>query len=1213
MWITADVNIPQQLLDAAAKDEVVFFVGAGASFNPPANLPSYNQLAAMLADEADESRPCDDEQLDRFIRMLPDNFNVHKRTKDIMRGDDIHCNSTHEAIVRLASSVKTPRIVTTNYDLLLEEAAQKQNCDLGRSYYGPAVPIGSDFSGLLYLHGSVDSPDREIVLDDRDFARAYLSEGWATRFLLKLFETYTVVFIGYSFGDVIMRYLALGISSHARPRYIFLSEEEARENAAGWKHSGVIPISYPVENNHQALVIALNAWSDRLRLNYDAYRKFLPSIIENGVPKDKVNSDYVREALTTDEGARAFVDVISQEEKRIEVAEKGEKEEGGAKGKKEEWLFWLLNEDRFRIIFVEGEPKTSSEKILLDWFIVDFVEKAEERDCVLRVLCELQSSMSDYLFNQLIQIVGFGIQNGREDLVPVFAVLSTSIQQHSAPYIFENQYNFLTADKPIIPEKMLSLIIRPYLKLFSSPWDKDGKPTANIMWPCNGLFGINDEERLNSNVTAAFAEDGLKKASELLCSYQEHDEISHLDRPSIEPSDQNWRPSDLTSTFVDILRNYAHCHPEQEDVLIERWWNSGSALLKRLTINAIAFSEVWDADRKIQWILDRDYLFDSDAHHEIYTLLKQASPQIGQNTKQKLLLYLKGKYDYLSELFSDERIARYEQYDVLQWILKYGDNWPEAQHWCDALARENGFKPREHSDFSVYHYSGSAESAGISNEQFIELLRVSPSEIEKRLFAKTDEQGWSGPDIDLFINRIQEATACDPQIGFTLWGLVNRHEEGGAAMQYRCAIIRGWGMSSLKSSQEPVLDLMKDFCLTSNCDLSFDEINAVSGFLNEQINHEKNDISQKSLQVMDCLASQLWAKYSSTFKKSNERQWDNDPVTYSLNCWPGELAYFWIGRIRWRYNQDPDFWSGFDDSEKSVIRHFVDDEGDFSRPVWTALLTYINMLHFLDRENTESWLPNLVEKAGADFIWNVLLPYPDLNNRLISLAFYASCLDEFECLSHLDVYKRQGFFLQVFRMATYAELDEEQRARLLSKVVTAGDGAYAALFMDQVAWAFEFRLDSKDRDMVWDLWLHQFIEDRHAGKRRNWGEEERVAFAKLVPLLGTHLKEGAEYLSDSFPKVTGYDLNETIMLDNIDCIPQECAEAFIAFYKRLFMQPGVFHVWKAEELLQKLANKFGMDKVSSLASLAKEKRIIPDTWNFSPKKEIHSDGKEGEA
>lgn len=499
------------------------------------------------------------------------------------------------------------------------------------------------------------------------------------------------------------------------------------------------------------------------------------------------------------------------------------------------------------------------------------------------------------------------------------------------------------------------------------------------------------------------------------------------------------------------------------------------------------------------------------------------------------------------------------------------------------------------------------------NNYFIELLRVSPSEIEKRLFAKTDEQGWSGPDIDLFINRIQEATACDPQIGFTLWGLVNRHEEGGAAMQYRCAIIRGWGMSSLKSSQEPVLDLMKDFCLTSNCDLSFDEINAVSGFLNEQINHEKNDISQKTLQVMDCLASQLWAKYSSTFKKSNERQWDNDPVTYSLNCWPGELAYFWIGRIRWRYNQDPDFWSGFDDSEKSVIRHFVDDEGDFSRPVWTALLTYINMLHFLDRENTESWLPNLVEKAGANFIWNVLLPYPDLNNRLISLAFYASCLDEFECLSHLDVYKRQGFFLQVFRMATYAELDEEQRARLLSKVVTAGDGVYAALFMDQVAWAFEFRLDSKDKDMVWDLWLHQFIEDRHADKGRNWGEEERVAFAKLIPLLDEHFAEGVQYLSDSFPKIADHDFTELIMIDNFDNIPLKNGKACVDFYSLLIERHGDGPAWGVQELLQKLANRFGFDEVVPLVSLARQKRMIPNTWGLPAKKEIHNDGKEGEA
>lgn len=456
MWITADVDIPRQLLNAAKEDKVVFFVGAGASFNPPSNLPSYEQLATKLAAEADEPLPHNGEQLDRFIGMLPDNFNVHKRTKDIMRGDDIHCNSTHEAIVRLASSVKTPRIVTTNYDLLLEEATQKQNCDLGRSYYGPAVPIGSDFSGLLYLHGSVDSPDREIVLDDRDFARAYLSEGWATRFLLKLFETYTVVFIGYSFGDVIMRYLALGISSHARPRYIFLSEEDMDGRDNEWQHNGIIPIPYPAANGHHALVEALTAWTDYISSDYNAYKKRLPGIIENGVPKDAVDLDYVRAALSTDEGAQCFVDIIEREE--------GQRKADKSKIKRE-WLSWVMSPDVLREIFAERDPKTQNEIILLNWFITSFVQRPEELDFVLHVLCKLQSSMSNWLFERLHECVSYCIsQNGRRDLVPAFTVLMTSMQGHSAPCALD-EFDFSSIYNSDVSPQILSLAIRPYLKL----------------------------------------------------------------------------------------------------------------------------------------------------------------------------------------------------------------------------------------------------------------------------------------------------------------------------------------------------------------------------------------------------------------------------------------------------------------------------------------------------------------------------------------------------------------------------------------------------------------------------------------------------------------------------------------------------------------------------------------------------------------------------
>jgi hypothetical protein len=49
---------------------------------------------------------------------------------------------------------------------------------------------------------------QDIVLTDSDFGRAYLTEGWARRFLVDLFRHFTVLFVGYSHSDTVMHYLA---------------------------------------------------------------------------------------------------------------------------------------------------------------------------------------------------------------------------------------------------------------------------------------------------------------------------------------------------------------------------------------------------------------------------------------------------------------------------------------------------------------------------------------------------------------------------------------------------------------------------------------------------------------------------------------------------------------------------------------------------------------------------------------------------------------------------------------------------------------------------------------------------------------------------------------------------------------------------------------------------------------------------------------------
>jgi hypothetical protein len=41
-----------------------------------------------------------------------------------------------------------------------------------------------------------------LVLSSRDFAKAYMTDAWATTFFKKILEKYSVVFIGYSANDI---------------------------------------------------------------------------------------------------------------------------------------------------------------------------------------------------------------------------------------------------------------------------------------------------------------------------------------------------------------------------------------------------------------------------------------------------------------------------------------------------------------------------------------------------------------------------------------------------------------------------------------------------------------------------------------------------------------------------------------------------------------------------------------------------------------------------------------------------------------------------------------------------------------------------------------------------------------------------------------------------------------------------------------------------
>ena len=114
-WVTADVRIPQVLLDAHREGRVVFFIGAGASMPAPSNLPSFQALAEFLGKESgvpyETSENGIPEPIDRFLGRLTHlqpPYEVHKRTHAILTASESRPNDLHRAIVAYSQTARRP-------------------------------------------------------------------------------------------------------------------------------------------------------------------------------------------------------------------------------------------------------------------------------------------------------------------------------------------------------------------------------------------------------------------------------------------------------------------------------------------------------------------------------------------------------------------------------------------------------------------------------------------------------------------------------------------------------------------------------------------------------------------------------------------------------------------------------------------------------------------------------------------------------------------------------------------------------------------------------------------------------------------------------------------------------------------------------------------------------------------------------------------------
>ena len=343
------IDFPEPLLNALRDGELVVFAGAGVSMGPPACLPNFESLANTIA-EGTRKVQKDGESIDEFLgRLQYEGKSVHVLAAEALFQEGLKATELHCNLLRLYSSAEQIRVVTTNFDLLFEQAAEEVFDDLTEVFHAPTLPPADQSNGIVHIHGVVSSPD-EMVLTNKDFGRAYLTEGSALRFLLELFSNFTTLFVGHSHNDPIMRYMTSALSDDEEEDKCFALTGE-KNNDIDWNVFGIEPIIYSQSSkgDYSTLDEGIRRLAELVRRSTLDWHRDITMIAGNPPFLDDETADLIEYALGDEIKTRFFIKTASDPK----------------------WIDWLDKRGHLDALF-GNSTLSERDKLLSQWLVEKF-------------------------------------------------------------------------------------------------------------------------------------------------------------------------------------------------------------------------------------------------------------------------------------------------------------------------------------------------------------------------------------------------------------------------------------------------------------------------------------------------------------------------------------------------------------------------------------------------------------------------------------------------------------------------------------------------------------------------------------------------------------------------------------------------------------------------------------------------------------------------
>ncbi len=1096
------MRFPEELNTALRDGRLVVFAGAGVSMGKPASLPSFAKLTDTIAKHAGKTYKQSDSE-DQFLGNLKDGgTDVHRLAAEILGKEDLEPTALHRDLLRLYARLADVKIVTTNFDVLLERAAEDLFADSPPEVFrAPALPLGRDFQGIIHIHGSVAHP-HQMVLTDQDFGRAYLTDGWALRFLIDMFSTYSVLFIGYRHEDTIMKYLGRALPPSNMGRYALIGETDG--NSAHWRALGIKPITFSQSNpeDYSYLNEGIGRHANLVQYNALDWQREITEIARRPPPIDEDSISLIQHMLEREFTTRFFTDAADSPD----------------------WIGWLDQRGHLNGLFADDDLNGPGRNLAY-WLATRFaVSNADDLFTLIgRHGMKLNPTFWSWIARQVghpeadfpnaailarwVYILLFTLPTDQLLSVGTDALLLTQIAEKCSKYGVHDAtlliYDAMVADRVIVMPS------HPYgnshgITTTTSISVSADEYDINELWENSLSHNLNRlSEPLLHGTTIRIQErhSKFKAWGQATCSYSE----DSIYRSAVEPHEQDNTRSHA-APLIDVARDclewLVENRPRVAAAWIEQHIASEPPLLRRLAIHTLAARTDLTADQKLTWLLANYDVNETTAHHELFVFVASVYPEAGAESRTALIQAV-GAYEWPDPESQDKDLqAACHRFSWFDWICEVDPDCLVAQQArLSVLTQYPDFRPSDHPEFTRWTETWSGSGSPWSVEE----LTAKPASEWLEPLLTYDPPHLGRVDRYGMLQTVENAVQSDKNWGLSLADAISASEEWETDL-WR-PLIDGWIGSELGDEQaDRVLEYLSE--------LIWQEAYAkqIASALTKLIGTSSISQSPELLSRANAIANQLWtiANRMDSEQLENIQGW----LSVAINSVSGKLAQFWVqslaasNRERDRHDQTlPAMYkSAFDQMMEAD-----NASGTFARTILASQLHFIadndqewaieNLLPLLDSEHPE------FRAAWDGFLfWGRITP--QISGHLSQLFIQAAPVLLHE-LSEELVGRFLEFYLTLFGIFEIEDSDE-----WITKLLVIDVETLPTRFARAIRRHLQHRSDQQQQDW-WDSWLKRYWEGRIKGVPTRLGESESTVMFSWLPYLTGVFREAVDMAEET--------------------------------------------------------------------------------------------------